>query len=54
MFCLLEVNFGALCVHDQSTIIRLSPELSDELLMLAALAPLDVTDLRAPFRDFDS
>ena len=49
MFCLLEVIFGALCFDDAATIIRLSPELCDELLLLATLAPLAATDLRAPF-----
>eukprot|EP00435_Cladocopium_sp_Y103_P020708 s2227_g5.t1 len=52
MFCLLEVIFGALCVSEQGTVIRLSAALCDELLTVAALAPLAATDLRCPFSPF--
>lgn len=52
MLCLMEVIFGALSAGNQRAIIRLSPELIDELLMLAILAPLACTDLRAPAKEF--
>ena len=49
MLCLLDIIFEPLGLPDGKQIIRLSPELCDELLAVATLGPLAVTDLRAEF-----
>ena len=49
MLCLLDIIFEPLGLPDGKQIIRLSPELCDELLAVAALGPIAVSDLRADF-----
>eukprot|EP00438_Fugacium_kawagutii_P026020 Skav225717 [mRNA] locus=scaffold164:107677:112050:+ [translate_table: standard] len=51
MLCLMDTIFGALTIVDQSTVVRLSQNLIDELIMLAVLGPLAVVDLRAPYHN---
>eukprot|EP00438_Fugacium_kawagutii_P032098 Skav202519 [mRNA] locus=scaffold1359:335842:340289:- [translate_table: standard] len=49
MLCILQNIFGALSIEGQQTVVRLSTDLVDELLLLATLSPLAAVDLRAPF-----
>lgn len=51
LLCLLDRVFGAMKGAAQDSIVRLSGELRSELLMCVALAPMAVTNLRAPGAD---
>ena len=47
LFCMLDLVFAATRGRLQGDVIQMSPQLKEELLFLAILAPLAVTDMRA-------
>lgn len=52
LLCLMDVVFEPLGLTDDDFVIKLSPELVDELLTLAVVGPLAAADLRAQFCPF--
>ena len=52
LMCTMELIFEALAVSDQKAVLRLSPEMIDELWTLALLGPLACVNLRAEPVDF--
>ena len=52
LLCVMNIIFEPLGLSEPTQVIKLSPELVDELLCLCSLAPLAVTDMRARFLPF--
>lgn len=52
LLCVMNIIFEPLGLPDPTQVIKLSPELIDELFCICGLAPLAVADLRAQFLPF--
>ena len=52
LLCVMNLIFEPLGIEDSTRVIKLSPELIDELFCICALAPLAVADLKSQFLPF--